>query len=89
MSVLLIVVELDQKDQGAIMEIERYIGNDDSSMRIGSGVWLLDTHKAPAQVLNSLETYIDSDDNVFIFRLDKDWEASASFDYHVWLESRL
>ncbi|MBU2510000.1 hypothetical protein KJ966_01635 [bacterium] len=89
MPVLLLSFELSQKDIGSRLEIENHLGIFSSFMRIGDMIWLIETELSPGQVLNRFGEFYDSDDNVFVFRLESDWEASASFDQLTWLENRL
>ena len=89
MPVLLLTFELNQKDTGACIEIENKLSIFESCLQIGQTSWVIETVMTPAQVLNEMWDYFDADDSVFVFKLDQDWEAAASFDQHSWLESRL
>jgi len=89
MSIFLLSFELNQKDPGSQLEIENNLTKFDCIIRISQTAWLIETELSTAQVLNLFEDYYDSDDNVFIFELTSNWEASASFDQMTWIESRL
>lgn len=89
MSVLLLTFDLNQKDAGAIEEIERKLSTFDSTMQIAENSWLIETDLSSGVVFSSMSEYFDSDDSVFVFSITGEWEAAASFDQHTWLENHL
>lgn len=89
MSINLLTFELNQKDTGALLEIENKMGTFDHSIQLNRNSWLIESSLNSAQILNQFADYFDSDDAVFVFVVSEEWEAAASFEQHTWLEERL
>lgn len=89
MSINLLTFELNQKDSGALPEIENKLESFGSCIRLNDSSWLIESPLNAAQILDRFADYFDSDDSVFVFTIGDEWEAAASFEQHAWLEDRM
>ena len=89
MSVLLLSFDLSQKDALTRIEIESQVDKLENVHQIAETVWLIETELLPGQILNQLVDFYDANDNIFVFTLDSDWEASAGIDHLKWLEDNI
>lgn len=55
--------------------------------RILESCWLIDTQKTTGQVRDHLKSKVDSNDEIFVVRLRKDWATNFSDKTTEWLKS--
>ena len=86
MSVLLVTYDLkdDKVDYTDLIKaLKRYNRHHHAQ----KSVWFLDTLKTPFEVRDYLQSYIKSNDDLFVVRLHKHWASSYTNHSTIWLKN--
>ena len=87
MAVLLITYDLNspgQKHSKLLAKIKEY-----SCVKLSESSYAIETNLSVQSVFDYLKPLIDSNDNLYIINLKKDWSSFGPKDVNNWLENNL